>query len=106
MVNQPRTPGHERRLRAGEIELAITEYQADGPPLLLLHGIGSRGVSWWPVLDRLARQARPIALDLRGHGASDKPETGYLLPDYAADLAALVHALGLDRPAILGHSLG
>jgi pimeloyl-ACP methyl ester carboxylesterase len=106
MVSQPRTPRHERRLRAGDIELAVTEYEADGPPLLLLHGIGSRGVSWWPVLDRLAMHARPIALDLRGHGASDKPATGYLLPDYAADLAALVDALGLDRPIVLGHSLG
>jgi N-formylmaleamate deformylase len=106
MVSQPRTPGRERRIAAGGVEIAVTEYEADGPPLLLLHGIGSRGVSWWPVLDALAAHTRPIALDLRGHGASAKPETGYLLPDYARDLAAVVAALGLERPAILGHSLG
>jgi N-formylmaleamate deformylase len=106
MVSQPRTPGRERRIQAGGVEIAVTEYEADGPPLLLLHGIGSRGVSWWPVLDRLAAHARPIALDLRGHGASAKPDAGYLLPDYARDLAAVIAALGLERPAILGHSLG
>jgi N-formylmaleamate deformylase len=44
--------------------------------------------------------------DARGHGLSDHPPRGYLLPDYARDLAGLIAALALVRPAIIGHSLG
>jgi pimeloyl-ACP methyl ester carboxylesterase len=107
MTSQPRTPGRERRIAAGAVELAATEYPAPGkPPLVLLHGIGSRAVSWWPVIDGLAPHFHLYALDLRGHGASAKPETGYLLADYAADLAAAIDGLGLARPLLLGHSLG
>jgi len=86
--------------------LAVTEYSGDGPPLVLVHGIGTRGVSWWPVIDDLAARFQVYALDQRGHGASDKPAAGYLLADYAADLAAVIAALALDRPAVIGHSLG
>lgn len=104
----PRTPGRARRVAAsGGVELAATEYGAAGaPPLILLHGIGSRGLSWWPVIDALATDFRLIVFDLRGHGASAKPPAGYLLPDYAADLAAALVALDIERPALLGHSLG
>ena len=85
----------------------VMEYPAAGrPPLVLLHGIGSRAVSWWPVIDGLAPHFHLVALDLRGHGGSMKPGRGYLLPEYAADLAAVIAALELARPFVLGHSLG
>ena len=106
MTGQPRTPARERTVAANGQTLAVTEFAGDGPPLVLLHGIGSRAVSWWPVIDPLAARFRLYAVDLRGHGASAQPPSGYLLPDYAADLAALLDALGLDRPRLLGHSLG
>jgi pimeloyl-ACP methyl ester carboxylesterase len=47
-----------------------------------------------------------IMVDARGHGQSDKPETGYSALDHAADLAGLIEGLGLDKPAVLGHSMG
>lgn len=108
MGERPRSIGRARRVPiGGGVELALTEYgPGEAPPLVLLHGIGSRGVSWWPVLDELAAEYRLVVLDLRGHGASAAPPAGYLLPDYAADLSALIEALGLDRPRLLGHSLG
>lgn len=109
MTSQPGTPARQHHVRANGVDLLVTEYDSaarDAPPLVLLHGIGSRGVSWWPVVDRLAERFRLYSLDLRGHGDSAKPEAGYLLPDYAADLAALLDALNLDRPRILAHSLG
>ncbi len=107
MTSQPRTPVRERVVEAGETALAVAEYPVtDHPPLLLLHGIGSRGVSWWPVIDALALHFHLFAVDLRGHGGSSKPVRGYRLADYAADLAALVDALGIERPRLLGHSLG
>lgn len=86
-------------------ELAVTTI-GDGPTMILLHGIGSSGKSWLPVMSRLARTWRLIIPDLRGHGSSGKPDSGYLLGDYADDLARLVEWSGADRPIILGHSLG
>jgi pimeloyl-ACP methyl ester carboxylesterase len=95
-----------RRVKTNGIELSVAEYGKSGPPLVLLHGIGSRYVSWWPVIGPLADHFRLIIPDLRGHGDSDKPETGYLFVDYADDLDGLLAAFGIDRPCILGHSLG
>ena len=106
MSDNPLTPAIRRRIPVGSIELSLVEYGASGSPLILLHGTGSRGVSWWPVIDALAAHFRLIVPDLRGHGDSDKPASGYQFTDYAADLAALIDELELARPLILGHSLG
>ncbi len=110
MTSRPQTPARQRRVAANGLDLAVTEYPGADPkrgrPLVLLHGIGSRAVSWWPVVDALAARFHLYALDLRGHGASAKPVSGYLLPDYAADLAGVLDVLNLDRPLLLGHSLG
>jgi pimeloyl-ACP methyl ester carboxylesterase len=108
MSEQPRTPGRDGRVAgAAGADLALVEYgAADAPPVVLLHGIGSRGASFWPVIDDLAARFRLLVLDLRGHGGSAKPGSGYLLPDYAADLDAALGALALGRPRLLGHSLG
>ena len=109
MGEGPRTPARQRVVDAGGVPLAVTEYASpwpDAPPVVLLHGIGSRGQSWWPVIDPLAARFRLYALDLRGHGASGKPERGYGLEDYAADLEATLDALALDQPRIVGASLG
>jgi pimeloyl-ACP methyl ester carboxylesterase len=109
MTDGPRTPRRTLHVEANGQILAVTEYEPIEPavpPLVLLHGIGSRAVSWWPVVDALASRFHLYAPDLRGHGGSAKPANGYLLPDYAADLAAFLDALGLERPRLLGHSLG
>ena len=106
MSERPISPAVQRRVSVDGIELSLAEYVASGPPLVLLHGIGSRGVSWWPVVDALAAHFRLFVPDLRGHGDSDKPAAGYQIADYAADLAALIDALEISRPLILGHSLG
>src|SRR5438093_4008416 len=106
MTSCPVTEVTLRRVSVGEIALSVAEYGGAGPSLVLLHGIGSRGVSWWPVIDALSAHFRSIVPDLRGHGDSDKPSSGYLPTDYAADLAALIDVLGLAHPLIIGHSLG
>lgn len=102
----PKTPHTSRTINVGEIALHVTTYEGSGPRLLLIHGIGSDGAGWNPVIDELAAHFSPITFDLRGHGDSDKPESGYLYDDYIGDIEHLLSALALDRPLIVGHSLG
>jgi pimeloyl-ACP methyl ester carboxylesterase len=102
----PRTPVQHRRVAVGDLVLSVAEYAGEGPPLFLLHGIGSSAASWWPVIDALAERFRVYAPDWRGHGASDKPECGYAIADYARDLDALLDAYGYELPLVMGHSLG
>jgi pimeloyl-ACP methyl ester carboxylesterase len=81
----------------------------DGPLVLLLHGFPERWTSFEQILPRLAaRGLRACAPDLRGYGLSDKPETGYDLPTLAADIAALIHALGHGHAQadLVGHDWG
>jgi len=81
--------------------------EADAAPFLLLHGLASTARSWEPVAQRLAAAGhRVFAADFRGHGLSDKPDDGYDLATFAADLSSLIEALELDRPVLVGHSLG
>ena len=87
----------------GEIAVSLL---GNGPALVLLHGITSTGAAWGSVAGQLAADFQLIAIDHRGHGQSFKPEQGYLLTDYAADLDAILGHFGLDRPLIMGHSLG
>ncbi|MGA7671000.1 MAG: alpha/beta hydrolase [Nitrolancea sp.] len=97
----------DRKVATNGIELRVvmgTDEQK--PPLLMLHGIYHRAESWLPVAERLAKSYRLIMPDLRGHYRSDWPETGYELPDYAADAAGLLDSLGIDQAFVLGHSLG
>lgn len=106
MFREPTTPSETRRVPTNGIELSVTSWHGDGPPLLLVHGISSGGVVWTPIIDALATFSSPITFDLRGHGDSDKPAHGYLYEDYVADLDGLLAQLGLARPLIIGHSLG
>jgi N-formylmaleamate deformylase len=77
------------------------------PPLVLIPGITSPAVSWEFVGARLADRNDVYILDNRGRGLSQGgPDLSYRLDDYAQDTKALIETLGLDRPAILGHSMG
>lgn len=107
MASTPRTIGRARVIASGDVPIAVMEFPNPGrPPVVMLHGIGSHGESWWPVVDPLAARFHLYQLDLRGHGASGRPDRGYLMADYAADLDAALDALELPEPRILGHSLG
>lgn len=93
---------------AGGHRLAYQEAgPAEGPVVVLIHGLASDSDTWERALPQLAeRGLRVIALDLIGHGQSDRPAAGYLLDDFAASLEAFFAAVGLDRATVGGHSLG
>lgn len=82
------------------------EEQGEGAPLILIHGGLSSSVQWGSVVPGLADGFRVITPDSRGHGRSTNPagELSYAL--IADDIAALIAALGLERPAVGGWSDG
>jgi pimeloyl-ACP methyl ester carboxylesterase len=80
---------------------------ADGPPALLLHGLGQSRQSWGPAAARLGSQGwRAYAVDLRGHGDSDRPmESAYEHADIGRDISAVCAGLA-ERPLVIGASMG
>ena len=77
-----------------------------GPPLLLIHGLGSSADDWAFQREDFARMHRLILVDLRGSGRSAKPPGPYSIAQFAADLWALLDALGIAAVSVLGFSLG
>src|SRR5439155_22026915 len=88
--------------------LRIHYYRTGGykPPLLLSHGATDSGLCWTRVARDLESDYDVILPDARGHGLSDAPASGYTSGDRAADLAGFIDGLGLQRPAVGGHSMG
>ena len=94
------------RLRGDGITIQAADWPGQGLPVLAVHGLTANCRSFDLVARSLAPAHRVIALDLRGRGLSDKPDSGYSLADHGRDIRAVLDDLGLERVALLGHSLG
>lgn len=102
-------PVDVRRIRAGTVTLEVAEGGAGGRPLLLVHGFTGSKDDLSEGIDGLAAGGwHAVAPDLRGHGGSDHPrgEASYTPTLLVEDLLALAGALGWDRFALVGHSMG
>lgn len=101
------TPATSRWVRSGGLRLHVLDYGGDGVPVVVLPGITSPAVTMDFVARELVGELRPLVVDVRGRGFSDDPETGsYTLQDYAGDTEAVISGLDLERPLLLGHSMG
>src|SRR3954452_25060318 len=99
-------PWTHRVVRGNGIALHVAEAGA-GPLVLLLHGFPQFWWAWRQQLTDLAEAGyRAVAVDLRGYGASDKPPRRYDAPTLAADIAALVPALGESDAMVVGSDIG
>jgi len=76
------------------------------PPLVLIHGITDDGLCWSPVAEALVADYDVILVDLRGHGKSEAPDGGYDYKTIATEVDGLITGLGLEKPFVMGHSLG
>ncbi|MBI0432451.1 4-carboxymuconolactone decarboxylase [Roseomonas sp. KE0001] len=84
----------------------VVEGEAEAPPLLLLHSIGTTQHVWDPQAPALARRFRVIRPDMRGHGLSGVTPGDYTMAGLAGDLVALLDALGIERAHVAGLSIG
>ena len=89
-----------------DLRLHYRDWGGQGSPILLLHGLASHSGIWDLTAPLLAAQQRVVALDLRGHGASGKPDHGYDFETVAKDVMQFWSALGLRQPILVGHSWG
>lgn len=79
----------------------------EGPDLVMVHGLtGNLAVWHLQIVPELADRFRVLTYDLRGHGLSDTPPSGYSADAMAEDLLELLDTLGIERPWIVGHSYG
>jgi pimeloyl-ACP methyl ester carboxylesterase len=79
----------------------------EGPDIVMLHGLAGNLAVWHlRMVPRLRQNYRVTTYDLRGHGRTDAPPTGYTTRDMADDLVALMDALEIEKPLLVGHSFG
>ena len=98
-------------LLAGDVHangIKIHYYRTGGgkPPIVLCHGATDNGLCWTPVARALEENYDVIMLDSRWHGFSDGPADGNSPDCQVDDLAGFVQALGLEKPVVMGHSMG
>ncbi len=105
--------GRIRDKRVGKVKLStgitmkyIEAGDPNGPAVLLIHGYTDSSFSYSRVMPLLDTRYRILAIDQRGHGETDKPQTGYEMRDFAADAAAFLDAMSIKSATIVGHSMG
>ena len=112
------------RLRIPRLRLSLTEKYLDerfttvkginiryvvageGPPVLLIHGFGAFIENWWSNVRPLSERYRVYALDLPGHGLSDRPVPDYNLSFFTEVIAGFMEAVDIGRAHLVGHSMG
>jgi non-heme chloroperoxidase len=92
-------------VRAGDVTLSV-EDEGTGPAVVFIHGWSCSGRFFQRQLAYFARSHRVVIPDLRGHGRSEKTLRGHTLPQYAEDLRVLFGLLSIERPVLVGWSMG
>jgi len=104
VANGPRAA--DARLSTGVRLRYVEQGEGAAPPVILLHGFTDSSFSFSRVLPLLDPSLRVYALDLRGHGDSDRPAGGYTLQGFAEDVLTFMDAQHLESAALVGHCMG
>ena len=102
---QDLSPHQSGFVRANGIRLHFLDWRGEGEPVLLLHGLGDTAHIFDDFAPRLTQRFHVIGLTRRGHGQSDKPESGYDTATLVEDVRQFLDALKIDRAVLIGHSL-
>jgi len=95
----------EQKFKTGSLQLNYIETTNNGTPLLLLHGGSSRWQTFSSIIPDLEKHSRVYALDLRGHGKSDRADN-YTIQSYVEDIATFIEKHIQKPTVVFGHSLG
>ena len=96
----------DRYLNAGGIRTRYWSVGKDGPPLILIHGLGASSEIWYPNIEPLGRNYRVLVPDLPGFGYSARPHYPLTPAVFTRFLGDFMNALGLKRASLIGQSLG
>lgn len=109
-MSQPDRDHHhgleEKSFDAGEVTLNYAEGEDNGPPLVLIHGLGRRWQVFLPLIPSLSLRWHIFAIDLRGHGKSGRIPRGYRGTQYSEDVIRFLHERVNEPAVVFGHSLG
>ena len=106
LVPEPLVRLAEVRVGTGVRLHYVEQGDPNGPTVILLHGYSDSWVSWAQVLPLLDKKYQVYVPDLRGHGESDRPASGYTFPHFAGDIIAFMDTKGIKKATIVGHSMG
>jgi 2-succinyl-6-hydroxy-2,4-cyclohexadiene-1-carboxylate synthase len=95
-----------KRIQVNQFELQFCDYPHPGAAILFLHFSGANLKMWQPSVPFFQDRYRLLLVDLRGHGKSSHPASGYHMDFMAADIAGLMEQLHLERAHVVGSSLG
>jgi pimeloyl-ACP methyl ester carboxylesterase len=97
----------DRYVDTNGIRLRLLDFGGDGPTIVLLPGLTANATFFAGLVEAgLAPALHVVAVDLRGRGRSDKPDTGYGMDDHAADIVGVLDDLEIERAILGGHSFG
>jgi len=88
------------------VKIQLAQWDGKGKPILCIHGITANCRCWDVMASGLSPVHRVMAMDLRGRGLSDSPDSGYSIAHHCDDILALLDDLHLEKTVIMGHSLG
>ena len=95
-----------KKLTRDGVALAYNEDGTGDPPMVLVHCWVCDHTFFAPQFDHFSGTQRVITVDLRGHGESDKPQQAYTVTGFAEDLVWLCRQLAVEKPVVVGHSMG
>ncbi len=95
----------EYEVPVGGLSLSVRDHAGEAPAVVALHGLASNA-RWWDLVAPLLSPRRVVAVDLRGHGRSAQPDSGYDFDAVAGDVRGLAESLALGSRVAMGHSWG
>lgn len=96
----------ELRVRTNGIEMQVRNYERKGDTVVFLHFSGANLIMWERALPHFLDRYRVLLVDLRGHGKSEAPESGYHMDAMARDVVGVLRHLGIERAHVVGSSMG
>jgi pimeloyl-ACP methyl ester carboxylesterase len=96
----------EKKFAASTVEVNYAEGADNGPPMVLIHGIGGRWANWSPVIDQFSADWHVYAIDLRGHGDTGRTPGEYRFIDYLIEVVEFLRNVVGEPAYLVGHSLG